>query len=76
MSELTGEMVTGPTPEAKISFLQPDTVYGFNVSAYSIAGESEHSEELIVHTLPAGVLLYPHGGIDSVCPWPDVSKCD
>ena len=47
-------MVTGPTLEARISFLFPDTLYGFNVSAYSIAGESQHSGELIVHTLPAG----------------------
>ena len=54
---LSGEMVTGPNPEARINFLHPDTLYGFNVSAYSIAGESQHSEELIVHTLPAGPSL-------------------
>lgn len=53
-SELSGEVVTGPTPEAKISFLLPDTIYGFIVSSYSVGGESEPSEELLVQTLPAG----------------------
>ncbi|PVD36384.1 hypothetical protein C0Q70_03366 [Pomacea canaliculata] len=52
-SELSGEVVTGPTPEAKISFLLPDTIYGFIVSSYSVGGESEPSEELLVQTLPA-----------------------
>ncbi|KAK7497852.1 hypothetical protein BaRGS_00010986 [Batillaria attramentaria] len=52
-SALSGDMVIGPTPVAKISFLLPDTEYGFNISAYSITGESEPSDELIVQTLPA-----------------------